>query len=72
MQFVHGAVSGFCEKEGVSYEGFASKLSLAEYKQLKQSLSNDVLQAICRDGITREEVCVCALLFLKQSLVCCI
>lgn len=55
-RFVHGAVSGFCEKEGVSYEGFASKLSLAEYKQLKQSLSNDVLQAICRDGITREEV----------------
>jgi hypothetical protein len=55
LQFVHKAINNACEKDGLHYDDYAKVLSLAEYSQLKRTLS-DLIRPLCRDGIKKEEV----------------
>ena len=54
-QFVHRAINDACEKEGLHYDDYAKLLSLAEYSQLKHTLSS-LIRPLSRDGIAKEEV----------------
>ena len=54
-QFVHRVINDACEKEGLHYDDYAKLLSLAEYSQLKRTLS-DLIRPLSRDGIKKEEV----------------
>ena len=54
-QFVHRAIDDACEKEGLHYDDYAKVLSLAEYSQLKHTLSG-LIRPLSRDGIKKEEV----------------
>ncbi len=55
LQFVHRAIGGVCDKEGLHYEDFAKLLSLSEYSKLRHSLTAAIRQ-LARAGVKRQEV----------------
>jgi hypothetical protein len=51
-KFIHGAINGLCQKDGLHYEEYAKLLSLSEYGQLKNWLC-DILRKTTRKGMDR-------------------
>ncbi|XP_003386057.1 PREDICTED: COMM domain-containing protein 8-like [Amphimedon queenslandica] len=53
-KFVHAAINGLCEKDGLHYEEYSNSLSLSEYSKLKQSLISTIRQT-ARQGTDKKD-----------------